>query len=157
MDIVSRKKRSQMMAGIRSCNTTPELLVRHALHARGFRYRLGTKVLGTTPDIVLRKYRVAIFVHGCFWHRHADCRYATTPATRTDWWLQKFARNVERDAAVTERLVREGWRVVVIWECWSKRKLALEWLYEWITASDAPLISWPKVADLPHADESGRG
>lgn len=116
-DVVSPEVRSRMMAGIRSRNTRPEIAVRKWLHAEGYRFRLHRKDLPGTPDIVLPGYRVAIFVHGCFWHRHENCRYATMPATRTAWWMEKFQKNVERDALVLKQLECLGWNVLVIWEC----------------------------------------
>jgi len=91
--------------------------VRKALHAEGFRFRLHVKDLPGKPDIVLPKWRTVIFVHGCFWHRHEGCRDSTTPKTRTDWWQEKFARNMENDARKCEELEKLGWRVLVVWEC----------------------------------------
>ena len=116
-DIVDQQTRSRMMAGIKGKNTKPELALRRALHARGFRYRLhSTKVRGR-PDLVLPKHRAVVFVHGCFWHRHAGCRYATNPKTRAEFWEAKFAANVARDSAVRDALLVAGWRVATIWEC----------------------------------------
>lgn len=106
-----------MMSGIRGTNTRPELAVRRYLHARGFRYRLHAKDLPGKPDIVLPKYRTVVLVHGCYWHRHEGCRYATTPSTRRDFWLKKFQENVERDRRFRRKLNSLGWRVLVIWEC----------------------------------------
>ncbi len=105
------------MSRIRSRDTAPELALRGALHAKGFRFRLGTRSLPGRPDIVLRRHQAAVFVHGCFWHRHPGCSIATTPKTRTDYWLEKFRRNVERDAEVAGKLQAQGWRVIVAWEC----------------------------------------
>jgi len=116
-DIVDRATRSRMMAGIGGKNTKPEMLLRRALHAQGFRFRLHVNSLPGKPDIVLPKYRAAIHVHGCFWHRHADCRFATTPATRPDFWSEKFRQNVLRDQRNVEALVDRGWRVAIVWEC----------------------------------------
>ncbi|WP_313331146.1 very short patch repair endonuclease [Sphingobium yanoikuyae] len=116
-DIVDRETRSRMMAGIGGRNTRPELALRSALHARGFRFRLHARDLPGKPDIVLPRYRAVIFVHGCFWHRHADCRYATTPATRPEFWQEKFAGNVRRDAAAVAELRHRRWRVAIVWEC----------------------------------------
>ena len=116
-DIVDQQTRSRMMSGIRGKDTKPELALRRALHARGFRFRLhATKVYGR-PDLVLPKYRAAVFVHGCFWHRHEGCRYTSTPSTREEFWLNKFEANVARDAAVRRSLMEDGWRVATVWEC----------------------------------------
>jgi DNA mismatch endonuclease (patch repair protein) len=105
------------MAGIGGKDTKPELALRRALHARGFRYRIHDKRLPGRPDIVLPKYRAVIFVHGCFWHRHADCRYAATPKTRPELWVEKFRGNMERDARNLRALQDAGWRTAVLWEC----------------------------------------
>jgi DNA mismatch endonuclease (patch repair protein) len=116
-DIVDAKTRSRMMAGIGSKDTKPELALRRALHARGFRYHLHDKRLPGRPDIVLPKYRSVIFVHGCFWHRHADCRYSATPKTRPEFWAEKFRGNVERHARNKRALEESGWCVIIVWEC----------------------------------------
>jgi len=110
------------MAGIRGKNTKPEIALRKALHAMGFRFRLHDKRLPGRPDIVLPKWKVAIEVHGCFWHRHEGCRYSSTPATRSDFWAEKFAANVARDRRNLEQLLEEGWRTAVVWECWLREK-----------------------------------
>ena len=115
-DIVDRQTRSRMMAGIRSTNTRPERMIRSALHARGFRYRLHPRTLPGRPDIVLPRYRAAIFVHGCFWHGH-NCGLFRLPGTRPEFWAEKIQRNRQRDAAVMNELVATGWRVLTIWEC----------------------------------------
>ncbi|MBW0145780.1 very short patch repair endonuclease [Sphingomicrobium clamense] len=120
-DIVDKEKRSLMMAGIGGKDTKPEIKLRKGLWALGFRYRKNVKTLPGTPDLVLRKYNAAIFVHGCFWHRHAGCRLTTTPATRTDFWREKFDQNVERDNRVRARLHADGWRNGVVWECALKK------------------------------------
>lgn len=148
MDIVSPATRSRMMAGIRSSNTKPELVLRKSLHARGFRYRLKTKVFGYTPDVVLGKYKVAIFVHGCFWHRHKECKYATTPKTNIQKWNLKFDENKKRDLRIETVLLESGWRIAIIWECWLKRKMDLDWLYEWIVSPAANYVSWPSPEAL---------
>lgn len=116
-DVVSAEVRSRMMAGIRGRNTRPELLLRRELHARGLRFRLHRKDLPGSPDLVFPRYKAVVFVHGCFWHRHDDCRYASTPATRTEFWQKKFAANVARDRKVEDDLTTLGWRVAVVWEC----------------------------------------
>lgn len=154
MDIVTPATRSRMMAGIRSANTKPEIIVRSTLHSQGLRYRLGTKVLNITPDIVLSKYKVAIFVHGCFWHRHLDCKYATTPKTHHEKWQKKFNENTNRDTRTVKTLLDAGWRVVVIWECWTKRKLDISWLYSWIKNGEALYAFWPETND-PSSNNAG--
>jgi DNA mismatch endonuclease (patch repair protein) len=105
-----------MMAGIKGKNTKPELLLRKALHKRGFRYSLHSKLLPGRPDIVFPARKAVIFVHGCFWHGHG-CRYFRVPSTRPEFWKQKFAANKKRDATVAARLRESGWRQMVIWEC----------------------------------------
>lgn len=117
VDVVDKATRSRMMAGIRGRNTKPERVLRRALHARGFRYRLHAKNVPGRPDLVLPKYRAAVFVHGCFWHRHEGCRYTTSPATRSEFWQAKFSANVVRDIAVRDSLLESGWRVATVWEC----------------------------------------
>lgn len=116
-DVVNRATRSRMMSGIRGRDTKPEMVVRKYLHAAGLRFRLAPKNLSGKPDIVLPKYRTVVFVHGCFWHRHERCRYATTPATNVDFWLNKFKANIARDKRTYDLLTEAGWRVLVIWEC----------------------------------------
>ncbi len=117
VDIVNQETRSRMMAGIRGKDTKPEMILRKALHARGLRYRLHARHVPGRPDLVLAKYRAAIFAHGCFWHHHEGCRYATMPATRPDFWKEKFAANIRRDRDVRRILVSRGWRVATVWEC----------------------------------------
>jgi len=116
MDIVDRATRSRMMSGIRGRNTKPELIVRSYLHRAGLRFRLHAKLPGK-PDLVLPRHRTAVFVHGCFWHRHEGCRYATTPASNVEFWQEKFAGNVRRDARAKQQLEELGWHVQVIWAC----------------------------------------
>jgi len=117
MDTVSKEIRSRMMAAIKGKDTKPELAVRRALHARGFRFRLHAKNVPGRPDIMLRKHRAIVFVHGCFWHRHAGCRHATTPSSRQEYWQKKFEANVARDSAVRSALLEAGWRVATVWTC----------------------------------------
>lgn len=109
--------RSQMMARIRSTNTKPELVLRKALHATGFRFRLHVRSLPGCPDVVMRKYRCAIFVHGCFWHGHEGCRNFRIPKTRSEFWSGKIASNRNRDRRSIDALLGDGWRVLVVWEC----------------------------------------
>ncbi|MBM0141528.1 very short patch repair endonuclease [Pseudomonas cannabina] len=115
-DVVDSATRSRMMAGIQAKNTSPELLIRKALHARGFRFRIHVKHLPGKPDLVLPKYSAVIFIHGCFWHGH-DCRYFKVPKTRPEFWLDKIGRNQARDLVQTEASLAAGWRVLVVWEC----------------------------------------
>lgn len=116
-DIVDQQTRSRMMSGIKGKNTKPELALRRALHARGFRFRLHSSKVPGRPDLVLPKHHAVVFVHGCFWHRHEGCRYTTVPATRPDFWRAKFDANVARDSAVRKILFEDGWRVATVWEC----------------------------------------
>ena len=110
-------QRSRNMAAIKSKNTKPEIAVRKMLHALGYRFRLHRKDLPGSPDIVLPKYKTVIFVHGCFWHRHENCKYASTPKTRKEFWETKFKVNVKRDKEIQEKIKNIGWHSVVIWEC----------------------------------------
>ena len=118
-DKISEAQRSYIMSRIRSSETKPEQQVRSALHARGFRFRKNVRGMPGTPDIVLPKYGAVVEVRGCFWHRHeaARCRIATVPASNVEFWAEKFARNVERDRRNAAKLRRQGWRVLVVWEC----------------------------------------
>ena len=116
MDTVDKKTRSRIMASVRQKGTGPELRLRKALHRLGYRYRLNDNKLPGSPDLVFPKYKAVIFVHGCFWHRHG-CKASTTPKTRREFWLAKFKANIERDKAKIEALKKEGWRVLVVWEC----------------------------------------
>jgi len=124
-----------MMASIRGRNTLPELRVRRYLHAAGLRFRLHDRRLPGSPDLVFPAHRVAVFVHGCFWHRHPFCRYATTPASRQEFWLDKFARNVVRDQRNLLALERLGWTPLVIWECDTREVESLDGLYWQIRAA----------------------
>lgn len=126
MDNLTPERRSWNMGRIRSGNTRPEIQVRSMLHRRGFRFRLHRRDLPGRPDIVLPKLRVAMFVHGCFWHRHADCRYAYEPHSREAFWTTKFKANVERDESVASELRNLGWTVVVVWECELRQRERLE-------------------------------
>lgn len=124
-DVHTREQRSRNMAAIRGKNTRPELRVRSALHALGYRFRLHRKDLPGRPDIVLSKYRLVIFVHGCFWHCH-DCSYGrVTPATRSAFWIAKRSSNVRRDELQARNLELAGWKVIVIWECETRNENAL--------------------------------
>ena len=117
MDVHEPEIRSYNMSRIRSKDTKPEMQVRKFLFANGFRYRLHTNKLPGKPDIVLRKLMKAVFVHGCFWHGHEGCNYFVVPKTRTSWWLNKINGNKRRDANNLESLKRQGWKIIVIFEC----------------------------------------
>jgi len=117
VDVVDKKTRSRMMSGIRSSNTKPEVLTRHALHKLGYRYKLGSKVGKIKPDIVLRSHKVAIFTHGCYWHKHKGCKLAYADKNYSDKWKKKFQDNKLRDKRVVDELFNTGWRVAVVWEC----------------------------------------
>ena len=123
-DVVPAEVRSRMMAGIRSTNTKPEMVLRKGLHRLGFRFRLHSAKLPGKPDIVLPKYGAVLLAHGCFWHGH-DCHLFKWPSTRTDFWRAKITRNREVDAAAVAALQDAGWRVGVIWECALKGRTKL--------------------------------
>ena len=127
-DVVPAKVRSRMMSGIQGKDTKPELNVRRALHASGYRFRLHRKDLPGSPDIVMPGRRVAIFVHGCFWHAHQGCKYAKTPSTRTEFWTAKLQGNVDRDRRAADKLAEMGWRVLNVWECSTRDPAAAEGL-----------------------------
>lgn len=116
VDVVDAVTRSRMMSGIKGKNTKPEVSIRRALHARGFRYRIHVNNLPGKPDLVLPKYKAVVFVHGCFWHGHT-CRYFKIPKTRADFWLEKIGKNQTRDNLQIASLIEQGWRVAVVWEC----------------------------------------
>ena len=123
-DVHTSTQRSYNMGRIRSINTKPEMLVRKFLFANGYRYRLHDKKLPGKPDIVLPKYRTVIFIHGCFWHGHHNCKYYKVPKTRTDWWLNKINSNKANDTKAVKALKKEGWKIILIWECGLKPKKA---------------------------------
>src|SRR5262249_28721277 len=117
MDILTPEARSRLMSRIRGRNTGPEIVVRQVLHSMGYRFRLHNQALPGTPDIVLQRYRLIFFVHGCFWHRHPGCRFAYMPKSRIGFWQEKFEKNAARDQKARETLEGHGWKVRVIWEC----------------------------------------
>lgn len=117
MDTLTPERRSWNMSRIKGAHTGPERLVRSLLHRMGYRFRLHRKDLPGRPDIVLPRYRAVVLVHGCYWHRHADCRLAYNPKSNRGFWETKFAENVSRDSRQYEELVALGWRVMIVWEC----------------------------------------
>lgn len=119
-DVFSKNKRSQIMSRVKGNGTKPELAVRSALHRLGFRFRVHQKDLPGCPDIVLRKHRKIIFVHGCFWHGHRNCKRASKPSSNIDFWDSKLSKNIERDRRNIRELERQGWHCIVIWECETK-------------------------------------
>ena len=121
-DVLSKEQRKRCMSHIRSKDTKPEVMVRHFLFSRGFRYRLYRKDLPGKPDIALTKYKTVIFINGCFWHGHKDCKYATLPSENHDFWLTKISGNIERDKLNYEKLNKLGWKVIEIWQCELKPK-----------------------------------
>lgn len=146
--------RSVMMSKIGAKDTGPELIVRSGLHRRGYRFSLHSRNLPGRPDLVLRKYRAVILVHGCFWHAHEGCRYFRIPATRTEFWTAKLTRNRERDDEVLGALLEDGWRVLTVWEC-SVRQMAVDNLFHYITlwlqseAKTGHISHLPSVTERP--------
>lgn len=134
------------MSGIRARNTKPELVLRRALHALGFRYRLHAGDLPGKPDLVFPKHRAVVHVHGCFWHRHG-CDKTSTPSTNVDFWAEKFRRNVERDAEVEAKLEGLGWRLGVVWECGVGKRadaMLVECIVRFLTDMSIKRFEWPE-------------
>ena len=121
-DVLTKEQRHFNMSHIRGKDTRPEEIVRKYLFSKGYRYRKNDSRYPGKPDLVLPKYHTVIFVHGCFWHRHPGCRYATTPSTNREFWQRKFDRNTARDRDVQNQLKADGWNVIVVWECELSRK-----------------------------------
>ncbi len=144
-DIVSPEIRSRMMSGIRGRNTRPELVLRSALHARGFRFRLHVRDLPGKPDLVFPKHRAVIQVHGCFWHRHG-CKKTTNPSTNSEFWALKFHQNVERDVKTEAELVELGWRFGLVWECALGKEAGMttiDRVEQFLLASSTRRFEWP--------------
>ncbi len=127
-DTMTPEQRSRCMSKIKGRDTKPEIMVRKYLFSQGLRFRVNVATLPGKPDVVLPKYHVVIFINGCFWHGHSDCRYATIPKSNTDFWLSKINRNRARDLEVEEQLIAKGWKVIRIWECSLKSKYRQETL-----------------------------
>lgn len=140
-DVHNKATRSYNMSKIKSDNTKPEIAVRKYLHSKGLRFRLHDKSLPGKPDIVLKKYNTVVFINGCFWHSHNNCRYAVIPKTRTEWWKQKLNKTKERDKKAIEALKGSGFEVITIWECSLKknnREQTLENLLKQIKSNLTP-------------------
>ena len=145
MDVLSPAQRKRNMSAIKGRDTKPEILLRKLLHSLGYRFRIQRKDLPGRPDIVLPKYKTAIFVNGCFWHRHEGCRFASTPSSNSEFWQKKFAANVERDARNYAALKELGWTVLIIWECEVKQILR---------SRDIPGIPAPSALTYPIGEVS---
>lgn len=140
-DNISQQRRSTNMAAIKGKNTKPELFVRKLLHAHGFRFRLHRKDLPGRPDIVLPRYQTVIFVNGCFWHQHHNCKFARTPQTNWSFWQEKLAKTICRDQVNVGKLLNLGWNVIIVWECELRSpSFRAKELFDRITAkhNDAP-------------------
>lgn len=125
MDIWSKQKRSEVMSKIRGKDTKPEMILRSQLFRKGFRFRVHQKDLPGKPDIVLPKYRTVVFVHGCFWHYHKDCREGRIPSTNSKFWKEKLSKNVQKDKRHIEALALMGWKVIVVWECEIEKRMEM--------------------------------
>lgn len=147
-DVVDAATRSRMMSGIRSQDTKPEIEVRRALHAAGFRFRLHRRELPGAPDVVLPGRRVAVFVHGCFWHMHKGCRYSKIPSTRAAFWKAKLEGNSKRDRLAKRELLAAGWRVLVVWECAVRNR-------ETLAALSGILAAWMRGGETVGEVRSG--
>lgn len=132
-DVHSKEVRSYNMSRIGSKNTKPEIILRKVLFSAGFRFRIHVKLLPGRPDIVLKKYKTAIFVHGCFWHGHVGCKYYVVPKTRTEFWLDKINGNITKDELIKNQLQQNGWNVIEVWECQIKKGMSEEELKKLIT------------------------
>ena len=123
MDVVSKEKRSKMMSSIKNKNTKPELVIRKLIFNLGFRYRLNQKIGNTKPDIILKKWNLCIFVHGCFWHQHQNCKFCSRPKSNIMFWNKKLDNNILRDRSNIQYLKNVGWNVGIIWECFTRKKI----------------------------------
>lgn len=155
-DIKSPSDRSRNMAAIKGKDTKPEMIVRKYLFSRGLRFRVQVRKLPGTPDIVLPKYKTAIFVNGCFWHGHEGCKYFRLPKSNVEFWKEKIERNIERDKESMQALFDLGWKVVRVWECELRNKAnregTLNKIYSSITSSDGSAYSFEET-DVPIAAE----
>ena len=149
MDIISSAERSKNMSAIRGQNTKPEQLIRQWLFAKGYRYRLHVKYIPGHPDLYLRKYNTAIFVNGCFWHRHNNCKFAYTPKSNVEFWNKKFENNIRRDDEVKRLLEEQGIKQLVVWECVIKKMARnIEYKYEILNAIELFLSSGSRFLEI---------
>ncbi|HRI21306.1 MAG TPA: DNA mismatch endonuclease Vsr [Panacibacter sp.] len=137
-DVHTKEQRSYNMSCIKSRNTKPEIMVRSFLHRNGFRYKLHDKNLPGKPDIVLPKYKTIIFIHGCFWHGHTNCKYYVVPKTRTEWWLDKINGNIAKDVLAVKALKKEGWKIIIVWECQLKPANQMKTLHQLVRRLKGP-------------------
>ena len=155
-DVMTPEQRSRCMAAIKGKDTKPELIVRKYLFSRGLRFRVQVRKLPGTPDIVLPKYKTAIFVNGCFWHGHEGCKYFRLPKSNVEFWKEKIERNIERDKESMQALFDLGWKVVRVWECELRNKAnreeTLNKIYTSITSPDGSCYSFEET-DVPIAAE----
>ena len=156
-DVMTPEQRSRNMAAIKGKDTTPEMIVRKYLFSCGLRYRVNNRKLPGSPDIVLRKFKTVVFVDGCFWHGHKDCKYFRLPKSNVDFWRHKIAMNIARDYANNVDLKLAGWRVIRIWECEiktkAKREETLSRLFAMITGIPNDIIILPDESNEPVAAE----
>ena len=146
MDSVTPEIRSRIMAAVKSENTKPEMAIRRALHARGFRFRLHDKTLPGKPDIVFAKWSAVLLINGCYWHRHEGCKKTTTPTSNKRFWMAKFERNIARDRDNFEHLVSSGWRVGIVWECWIESTLddaSIDKVASFLKNKNCSFAEWP--------------
>lgn len=155
-DVMTPKQRSRCMAAVKGKDTKPEMIVRKYLFSRGLRFRVQVRKLPGTPDIVLPKYKTAIFVNGCFWHGHEDCKYFRLPKSNVEFWKEKIGRNIERDRESMQALLDLGWKIIRVWECELRNKAnredTLNKIYKSITSPNGSSYSFEET-DIPMAAE----
>lgn len=155
-DVMTPEQRSRCMAAVKGKDTKPEMIVRKYLFSRGLRFRVQVRKLPGTPDIVLPKYNTAIFVNGCFWHRHEGCKYFRLPKSNVEFWKEKIGRNIERDRESMQALLDLGWKIIRVWECELRNKAnredTLNKIYKSITSPNGSSYSFEET-DIPMAAE----
>lgn len=159
-DVMTPEQRSRCMAAVKGKDTKPEMIVRKYLFSRGMRFRVQVRKLPGTPDIVLPKYKTVIFVNGCFWHGHEDCKYFRLPKSNIEFWKEKIERNIERDRESMQALLDLGWKIIRVWECELRNKAnrenTLNKIYKSITSSESTRYSFEET-DIPMAAEQEAG